>query len=192
MEGIMMRGPKRTAMAVRNTKGELVIEEWNTVSKKPAKIWTLPLFRGLYGMYSSMKVGYQALMRSAVLSGLDELEEMEENEKRLKKLNKKRKKEGLPPLEELPEEERAEHTPSDAFSFMKEEQSDTATKEGAPEETACTDEAVCTGEEATLQEAEVSVEKTETETTGAQPAEETEKKELKKEKEEKEKGLFVQ
>ncbi|MBQ8910970.1 MAG: DUF1385 domain-containing protein, partial [Clostridia bacterium] len=71
---------------------------------------------------------------------------------------------------------------------MKEEQSDTATKDGAPEETACTDEAVCAGEEATLQEAEVSLEKTETETTGAQPAEETEKKEPKKEKEEKEKG----
>lgn len=122
MEGIMMRGPKRTSMAVRNTKGELVIEEWDTVQKKPAKIWTLPLFRGLYGMYSSLKVGYQALMRSAVLSGLDELEEMEENEKRLKKLNKKRAKEGLPPLGELPEEERAEHTPSTAFSFVKEEE----------------------------------------------------------------------
>jgi uncharacterized protein YqhQ len=121
MEGIMMRGPKKTAMAVRNTKGELVLEEWATVQKKPAKIWTLPLLRGLYGMYSSLKVGYQALMRSAVLSGLDELEEMEENEKRLKKLNKKRAKEGLPPLEELPEEERAEHTPSTAFSFVKEE-----------------------------------------------------------------------
>lgn len=189
MEGIMMRGPKRTAMAVRNTKGELVIEEWNTVSKKPAKIWTLPLFRGLYGMYSSMKVGYQALMRSAVLSGLDELEEMEENEKRLKKLNKKRKKEGLPPLEELPEEERAEHTPSNAFSFMKEEQSDTATKDGAPEETACTDqEAACNGEEATMQEAEVLSEKPETEITGAQPAEETKKKEQTEEKEEKKKG----
>ena len=27
MEGIMMRGPKRTAMAVRNPQGEIVIEE---------------------------------------------------------------------------------------------------------------------------------------------------------------------
>ena len=122
MEGIMMRGPKRSAMAVRNLKGEIVIEEWDTVSKKPAKIWTLPLFRGLYGMYSSMKVGYQALMRSAVLSGLDELEEQEENENRLKKLNKKRAKEGLAPLEELPEDQRAEHKPSDAFSFVKKEE----------------------------------------------------------------------
>ena len=27
IEGIMMRGPKLTAMAVRNTKGEIVIEK---------------------------------------------------------------------------------------------------------------------------------------------------------------------
>ena len=30
MEGIMMRGPERTTMAVRNTKGEIVIEDVET------------------------------------------------------------------------------------------------------------------------------------------------------------------
>ena len=108
LEGIMMRGPKRTAMAVRNQKGEIVTEEWDTVTTKPKKIWTLPLFRGMYAMYSSLKVGYKALMRSAVLSGLEELEEEAEKEKKLKKLNKQRKKEGLPPLERLPGDESAE------------------------------------------------------------------------------------
>ena len=39
-----------------------------------------------------------------------------------KKLNKKRAKEGLAPLEELPEDQRAEHKPSDAFSFVKKEE----------------------------------------------------------------------
>ncbi len=124
MEGIMMRGPKRTAMAVRNLQGEIVLEEWNTVSKKPKKIWTLPLFRGLYGMFSSLSVGYKALMRSAVLSGLDELEAQEEEEKKLRKINKARAKEGLPALEELPEEEKVAHTPSDAFSFVKKEEAE--------------------------------------------------------------------
>ena len=30
IEGIMMRGPKKSAMAVRNTKGEIVTEEFET------------------------------------------------------------------------------------------------------------------------------------------------------------------
>ncbi len=119
LEGIMMRGPKRTAMAVRNLKGEIVLEEWDTVTHKPAKIWTLPLFRGMYGMYSSMKVGYKCLMRSAELSGLNELEEEEEKEKKLNKLNKKRKKEGLPPLSCLPEET-STHSGANAEETVKE------------------------------------------------------------------------
>ena len=37
MEGIMMRGPEKYAMAVRNTKGELVVEEYeNKAAKRPA------------------------------------------------------------------------------------------------------------------------------------------------------------
>ena len=117
LEGIMMRGPKRTAIAVRNLKGEIVTEEWDTVTKPPAKIWTLPLFRGLYGLVTSLKVGYKALMRSAMLSGIEELTEEEERADKLKKLNKKRAKEGLPPLEYLPgyepKEEPKEEAPAE-------------------------------------------------------------------------------
>ena len=105
LEGIMMRGPKKTAMSVRNLKGEIITEEWDTVTKEPAKIWKLPLFRGLYSLGTSLKVGYKCLMRSAMLSGIDELAEEEEKEKKLKKLNKKREKEGLEPLAYLPGEE---------------------------------------------------------------------------------------
>ena len=38
LEGIMMRGPKKTAMAVRNPEGEIVLEKWPTEGKKKAKI----------------------------------------------------------------------------------------------------------------------------------------------------------
>ena len=39
MEGIMMRGPETTALAVRNTSGEMVIESFPTETKKRAKFF---------------------------------------------------------------------------------------------------------------------------------------------------------
>lgn len=75
MEGIMMRGPKMTAMAVRNPKGEIILEEWENKGKPP-KILTLPLIRGVYGMISSFTVGYKCLMRSAEIA-IDGIEEEE-------------------------------------------------------------------------------------------------------------------
>lgn len=136
LEGIMMRGPKVTAMSVRTLKGEIVTEKWPTVQKTPAKVWKWPLFRGLYGMASSLKIGYKCLMRSAELSGIDELAEEEERERKLKKLNKKRAKEGLEPLSCLPEEEGAkspdapEHSASAAESVSEAKE---AALEGAGE-----------------------------------------------------------
>ena len=41
IEGIMMRGPKVTAMAVRNPEGELVLEKWETSAPKRAKLFKL-------------------------------------------------------------------------------------------------------------------------------------------------------
>ncbi len=74
IEGIMMRGPKHSAMAVRNPEGEIVLEKWeNKLSKKP-KILKLPLIRGLFNFIDSMKEGYKCLMRSAEIAGLDEEE----------------------------------------------------------------------------------------------------------------------
>ena len=43
MEGIMMRGPKTTAMAVRNTKGEIVLETFPTTTKPRPAICRCPL-----------------------------------------------------------------------------------------------------------------------------------------------------
>jgi len=83
MEGIMMRGPKNSAMAVRNTKGEIVIEEFETKGTKRPAICRLPVIRGLFGYFDSMAVGYKCLMRSAELSGLEDI--VEENPKKKKK-----------------------------------------------------------------------------------------------------------
>ena len=83
MEGIMMRGPKNSAMAVRNTKGEIVVEEFATKGAQRPAICRWPIIRGLFGYFDSMAVGYKCLMRSAELSGLEDL--VEESPKKKKK-----------------------------------------------------------------------------------------------------------
>ena len=92
MEGIMMRGPKVTAMAVRNTKGEIVIEKFPTVTKKRSKFFSLPLVRGIVGYIDSMTVGTKCLTRSAEIAGLEEAEEELRLEKEAKKAAKEAKK----------------------------------------------------------------------------------------------------
>ncbi len=75
IEGVMMRGPEKTAMAVRHTSGEMVLEEVeNPVSKRP-KFTKWPFVRGIFGFIDSMLYGYKCLMRSAELSGLEDEED---------------------------------------------------------------------------------------------------------------------
>ena len=93
MEGIMMRGPKTTAMAVRNTQGEIVLEKFPTEGKKRPAICRWPIIRGVFGFIDSMSLGYKCLMRSAEISGLEELEAEMEREKAQKKSGQKSKKE---------------------------------------------------------------------------------------------------
>lgn len=83
LEGIMMRGPQKTVLAVRNTKGEIVTEEIETKVKKRPAICRWPLIRGVFGYIDSMTMGYKALMRSAELSGLEDI--VEESPKQKKK-----------------------------------------------------------------------------------------------------------
>ncbi len=92
MEGIMMRGPVTTSMAVRNTKGEIVVESFPTTTKKRPKILKLPLIRGVVGFIDSMTLGYKCLMRSAEISGLEEIEAEMAKEKAQKKAAKKAEK----------------------------------------------------------------------------------------------------
>ena len=81
IEGIMMRGPKKTAMAVRDPQGEIVFEESVNKASKRSKITKLPIIRGVFGFIDSMAMGYKCLMRSAELSGLEEAEAELQREK---------------------------------------------------------------------------------------------------------------
>ena len=85
MEGIMMRGPKMTAMAVRNTQGEIVVEEFATTTKKRPAFCRWPIIRGVVGYVDTMILGYKCLMRSAELSGLEDVVEEKPKKKKAKK-----------------------------------------------------------------------------------------------------------
>ena len=75
IEGIMMRGPQKTAMAVRNDKTkEIILEEYPTKGANRAKIFKLPFIRGIFNMIDSLSFGYKCLMRSAELSGIEDEE----------------------------------------------------------------------------------------------------------------------
>ena len=74
IEGVMMRGPKVTAMAVRHVSGEIVMEQWATSGQQKARIWKTPFLRGIYNMIDSMRFGYKCLMRSAELAGFEDEE----------------------------------------------------------------------------------------------------------------------
>lgn len=113
MEGIMMRGPKMTAMAVRNTKGEVIIEEFETATAKRPAFCRWPIIRGILGYIDAMTLGYKCLMRSAELSGLEDVVE-----------DKPKKKKGKKGVEETVEETPAPETeeqPTEATEEKKED-----------------------------------------------------------------------
>lgn len=63
IEGIMMKGPKKSCICVRKPDKELVFKEEDV--KKAAAFWKLPIFRGMYGLFTSMKDGVEAINYSA-------------------------------------------------------------------------------------------------------------------------------
>ncbi len=75
IEGVMMRGPEKTAMAVRNPEGKIVIEEvLDDRGKSNPKFLKLPFIRGLVNFVQTMILGYKCIMRSAEIAGMDEEE----------------------------------------------------------------------------------------------------------------------
>ena len=66
IEGIMMRGPKRTTVAVRTGADSIYTEDikMNFIGAK-FKIFKLPFFRGIAGLIDSMRLSYKSLMLSA-------------------------------------------------------------------------------------------------------------------------------
>ena len=76
MEGIMMRGETKTALAVRLPDGTIEVE---TADVKQQKKWMkLPLIRGVVAFIGSLVMGTGQLMKSAELLGEAEDEEYEE------------------------------------------------------------------------------------------------------------------
>ena len=73
IEGVMMRGPHTSAMAIRKPDGQITVETWDTGEKK----WyhQVPIVRGIVNFVVMLVTGYRCLMRSAELSGIAEEEE---------------------------------------------------------------------------------------------------------------------
>lgn len=92
IEGVMMRGPKKIAMAVRKPDGDIVIEEKE--AKGIGKWAKYPIIRGCVAFVSSMVVGVQALMFSAKFFDIeeDENEKVKADKKALKKEQKRKNK----------------------------------------------------------------------------------------------------
>ncbi len=74
IEGIMMRGPKKDAIVVRQN-GQLNIQVKNRNLPKEHSVWNWPLLRGVRGFFDSQVTGVKALMHSADISPEESQEE---------------------------------------------------------------------------------------------------------------------
>lgn len=97
MEGVMMRGPKEIAVAVRTPEGEIIIDKKPIASiLQKYKFLKLPIIRGVISFFESLVIGTRALMFSAEFFDIEEEEDKvkkaamteEERQKALVKENK--------------------------------------------------------------------------------------------------------
>ena len=72
IEGVMMKGPYKTALAVRNEQTKEITVETVSETKKKSKIAKIPFVRGSFIFISSMITGTKTIMRSAELCGIEE------------------------------------------------------------------------------------------------------------------------
>ncbi len=83
IEGIMMKSPEKTALAVRTPDKSIDITYMNDKSIcDKHKILGIPVIRGVVTYIESMINGYKAMMLSAEKSGFTDLEEEEDRKKR--------------------------------------------------------------------------------------------------------------
>ena len=76
IEGIMMRGPKKTMLAFRMPDGSISTEPMETRELRASGgFWKLPFFRGIAAFVDSLRIGYRALSRSVDNYGDDGEEE---------------------------------------------------------------------------------------------------------------------
>lgn len=81
MEGILMRGPKKTAIAIRLPDKSIYVEELETeFLKDKYKIFKLPFFRGIGSLIDSLKIGKKAMMIS-VQKAMEAKNELEKKPK---------------------------------------------------------------------------------------------------------------
>lgn len=78
IEGILMRSPEKTALAVRKPDREIEIVPFNAKSlRERYKILGIPIIRGIIGFAESLILGYKAMMLSAEKSGYTDIEDGE-------------------------------------------------------------------------------------------------------------------
>ena len=78
IEGIMMKSPEKTAMAVRTKDGSIDVSYLDQPSvRQKYKILNIPIIRGVIAFAESLINGYKALMISADKSGFTDLEDTE-------------------------------------------------------------------------------------------------------------------
>lgn len=79
IDGIMMRGVEKSAMACRMPDGTIYREVWDTNPSKKKPVWRkIPIVRGCISFVQSILSGYRCMMKSAELTS--DLEEEEEEE----------------------------------------------------------------------------------------------------------------
>jgi uncharacterized protein YqhQ len=73
IEGVMMKGPERTAAAVRNPAGEIVQKVLReSKDEKKKNVWyKTPVIRGIFVLIDSVSLGYSSLMFSAEVADPD-------------------------------------------------------------------------------------------------------------------------
>lgn len=85
IEGILMKSPEKTALAVRMPDGSIDISYFEAQSlRQKYKILNIPIIRGVVGFVESMVQGYKAMMISADKSGFTDLEEESSKEQEKK------------------------------------------------------------------------------------------------------------
>lgn len=79
MEGVMMRGPYKTAVAVRKPDGEIETKVEENGTKTRSKFFKLPIIRGCVNFIDSLVIGMKALMYSAEFVDIEGDEEDKES-----------------------------------------------------------------------------------------------------------------
>ena len=79
MEGVMMRGPYKTAVAVRKPDGEIVTKIDENGTKTRRGFLKLPIVRGCVSFIDSLVIGMKALMFSAEFMDIEGDEEEEQS-----------------------------------------------------------------------------------------------------------------